>query len=70
MRKVGLGTNLEVFVDHDVFVFDVAVSDSVAVEIVHGVDDLGKDIPRLSLVETFVRGLLDALKQVIRGTAG
>jgi len=63
-------TNLEVFINHDVFVFDVAVSDSVAVEIVHGLDDLGKDVLRLSLFETFVRRLLDALKQVIRGTAG
>ena len=63
-------TNLEVFINHDVFVFDVAVSDSVAVEIVHGLDDLGKDVLRLSLFETFVRRLLDALKQVIRGTTG
>ena len=47
-------TNLEIFVDDKVFIFDVTVSDSIAVEIMHRVDNLGKHVSSLSLGKAFV----------------
>lgn len=49
-------------VDEDVLVLDVAVRHALAIEIVHDVDDLGEDVPRLRFREAFVLRLLYALK--------
>lgn len=47
-------TDLEIFVNNKVFIFDIAVSDSVAVEIMHHVNDLGEHVSSLSLGKAFV----------------
>ena len=47
-------TDLESFVDDEVLIFDVAVSDSIAVEIMYHVNNLGEHVSSLSLGKAFV----------------
>jgi hypothetical protein len=47
-------TDLEIFVDDKVFIFDVAVSDSIGVEIMHHIDNLGEHVSSLFFGKAFV----------------
>jgi hypothetical protein len=57
-----------VFVDDKVFVFDVAVCNAMAIQIIDRLDDLPKNIPRKILRQALVLRLLDAFKQIVRRT--
>ena len=63
-------THLEVSVNDQVLVLDVAVRDSLAIEIVHGLHDLREDISSLILCEPFVLALLDAFEKIVGGSSG
>ena len=45
---------VEIAIDEDVFVLDIAVRDALTVEVVDGFDDLSEHETRLSLREAFV----------------
>jgi len=69
MRGVSLGFQkvceakyFEVFVNDKVLVFDVAVSYSMTVQVLHGICNLGKNITSLVFGETFMLRLLNAFK--------
>jgi hypothetical protein len=60
---------LEMFVDNKVFVLDIAVGNTMAVQIIDCIYNLRKNIPRLVLRQALVLRLLDAFKQIVRRTA-
>ncbi len=61
-------TYLEVSIDDEVFVFDITVRDSLTVQVMHGLDNLRKDVPCLVLRQSLVFALLDTFEQIMRRT--
>jgi len=59
---------LEIFVNHQVFVLDVAMGDSMTIQVMDGFHYLTKDIPSLVLRQTFMRRLFYTLKEIVRRT--
>ena len=58
-------TYLQVGINNKVFVFDVTVSDPLAIQIVDRLDDLRKHISSLVLRKALVLALFNALEQVV-----
>lgn len=61
---------LQVAIYDNVLILDVAVSDALAVEMVHRLDDLRKDVSCLVLRQPLVLALLDTFEQIVRGPPG
>jgi hypothetical protein len=55
-------------IDDNVFVFDVAMSDSVNVQIVDCLDNLGEYVLSLSFRESFIFGLFNTFEEVMGWT--
>jgi hypothetical protein len=61
-KEEGYKTRLEVRVDDKVFVFDVAMGNSLTVQIIYSLYDLCKNVARLVFRETPMFGLLYTFK--------
>lgn len=61
---------LETFIDNEVLIFDITVGDTLAVQVIHGLDNLAEDVTSLIFREMFVLGLFDTFKQIVRRPAG
>lgn len=57
---------VEVTVDKDILVLDIAVRNALAIEVINGLDHLRENISRLILRKPFMLRLFDTFKQVMR----
>jgi hypothetical protein len=62
-------THVEVAVYEDVLILDIAVCDTLTVEVVDGFDDLREYKTCLALREALVLRLFDAFKEIVRRSA-
>ena len=62
-------THVEVAVYEDVLILDIAVSDTLTVEVVDGFDDLREYKTCLVLRKALVLRLFDAFKEIVRRSA-
>jgi hypothetical protein len=65
-----MNPHLEILVDNNIFILDVAVCDAKPIEVLNSVNDLGKHVSSLFLRQTLVFGLFDAFKEIMRRTTG
>lgn len=61
---------LEVLINDEVLIFDIAVCDSQGIKVVHSFNDLFEYDPSLFFRKMLVLRLLDTFEQVMRWTAG
>ena len=63
-------THLEIAIDDDVLVFDVAMRDSLTIQIVHRFDNLRKNVACNIFGQSFVLALLNTFEEVVGGPTG
>lgn len=61
-RRLRREAHIQILVNCDVLVFDIPMSDTMSIKVVHRVNDLRKNVAGLILRQTLVRGLLYALE--------
>jgi hypothetical protein len=59
----------EIGIDDYILVLDIAMGDTLAVQVVYGFHDLCEDIPRMILGKSLMFALLNTFEQVVRGAA-
>lgn len=61
----GQWSHLEVTVDQNILILDIAVRDTLTVEVINSLNHLCEDISRLILRKSFMLRLFDTFEQVV-----